>query len=111
MRNEAFSPNPMRLNVIAEEIPAVGPASRRGALSTYPQNPQRERKKEAKKERESTAATIFVSKTGNYNRRWREIIIDARQAGMLMTRSPERFPKTEANFRKRSGDRVISIPA
>ena len=86
MRSEAFSTNPLRLNAIREDIlvagadyaSAVGPASRSGALSTYPQNPQRERKKEAKKERESTTATIFVSKTGNSNCRQREIIIDAR---------------------------------
>ena len=88
MRNKAFSANPLRLNAIREDIPvtsgsnyasAVGTASRSDALSTYPQNPQRERKKEAKKERESTTATIFVSKTGTSNCRQREIIIDARQ--------------------------------
>jgi hypothetical protein len=90
MRSEASVAHSLRFNALREDIPAVdgsgyvsavGPASRSGTLSTNPQNPQRERKKEAKKERESTTATIFVSKTGNYNCRWREIIIDARQSG------------------------------
>ena len=94
MRNEAFSPNHLRLNAIREDILVaggsdyasdVGTASRSGALSTYPQNPQRERKKEAKKERESTTATIFVSKTGNSNCRPREIIIDARHAPLFIS--------------------------
>jgi hypothetical protein len=87
MRIEAFFQDSLRLNSITADIPAVdgsdhapvfGPASWRGSLSTNPQYSQRERKKEAKKERESTATTIFVSKTGNSNCRQREIIIDAR---------------------------------
>ena len=99
MRNDVFSTNPLRLNAIREDILvaggsdyalAVGSASRSGALSTYPQNPQRERKKEAKKERESTTATVFVSKTGNYNCRQREIIIDARQKTKQTRRNRQR---------------------
>ena len=87
MRNEVFFPHSLRLNAITAGIPTAddsdhtsvfGPVPRSGSVSTNPQNPQRERKKEAKKERESTTATIFLSKTGNYNCRQREIIIDAR---------------------------------
>ncbi len=83
MRIENLCPDSLRLNAIAEGLPAAddsnyarvfGLASRRGSLST---NPQRERGKEAKKERENTT-TIFVSKIGNSNCRQREIIIDAR---------------------------------
>ena len=57
MRNEAFSPNPMRLNVIAEEIPAVGP--RRGA-ARYPHIHRIHKEKEKKKQKKKEKALLLL---------------------------------------------------
>ena len=90
MRNEVFSTNPLRLNAIREEIQGAD-ESDHAPVSELSTNSQRERKKVAKKERESTTATIFVSKTGNSNCRQREIIIDAGHDGLI---SGEKFLKS-----------------